>query len=84
MVPGSHHWFDGEPPPLRYEPMPGEQTLRLPAGSMVVIHANLWHRGVGKRRILILVYTPCWLRESPHLGALVTGRGTPGLVRAVC
>ena len=72
VVPGSHHWLDREPPPLRYAPVPGEQTLRLPAGSMVIIHANLWHRGLptrrGQRRMLILSYTPCWLRESPHGG----------------
>ena len=72
VVPGSHHWLDREPPPLRYEPIPAEQTLRLPAGGMVIIHSNLWHRAlatrVGKRRMLILAYTPCWLRESPHGG----------------
>lgn len=72
VVPGSHHWLDREPPPLRYAPVPGEQTFRLPAGSMVIIHANLWHRALptrrGQRRMLILSYTPCWLRESPHGG----------------
>ena len=39
---------------------------------MVIIHSNLWHRALvtrsGKRRMLILAYTPCWLRESPHGG----------------
>lgn len=39
---------------------------------MVIIHANLWHRALatreGQRRVLILSYTPCWLRESPHGG----------------
>ena len=72
VVPGSHHWLDREPPPLRYQPVEGEQTLRLKAGSMVIIHSNLWHRAlptrIGKRRMLILAYTPCWLRESPHGG----------------
>ena len=50
VVPGSHHWLDREPPPLRYEPLAGEQTLRLPAGSMVIIHSNLWHRALHARR----------------------------------
>lgn len=72
VVPGSHHWLDREPPPLHYEQLPGEQALRLPAGSMVIIHSNLWHRALSprarKRRMLILAYTPCWLRESPHGG----------------
>ena len=41
VVPGSHHWLDREPPRLCYAPVPGEKTLRLRAGSMVMIHANL-------------------------------------------
>lgn len=72
VLPGSHHWLDREPPQLNYESIPGEQTLNLPEGSMVIIHSNLWHRALvtqsGKRRLLILSYTPCWLRESPHGG----------------
>ena len=72
VVPGSHRWLDREPPQLQYEPMADEKTLRLPAGSMVIIHSNLWHRAlptmVGNRRMLILSYTPSWLRESPHGG----------------
>ena len=39
----------------------------------VLIHGNLWHRGLptlnAKRRMLILSYTPTWLRKSPHGGA---------------
>ncbi|MCE2407712.1 MAG: phytanoyl-CoA dioxygenase family protein [Pseudomonadales bacterium] len=72
VIPGSHHWLDREPPRLRYQELPGEHTFSLPAGSMVIIHSNLWHRALetrsGKRRMLILAYTPCWLRESPHGG----------------
>ena len=37
---------------------------------MVVIHANLWHRILsalqGTRRMIILPYRPCWLRQSPY------------------
>ena len=37
-----------------------------------MIHGNLWHRGLptlnSKRRVLILSYTPTWLRKSPHGG----------------
>lgn len=72
VLPGSHRWLGREPSKLKYAPIPGEQTLCLPAGSMVIIHSNLWHRAsetrFGKRRMLILAYTPCWLRESPHGG----------------
>jgi len=39
-------------------------------GGAVMVHGNLWHRAlptVGKkRRMLILGYTPTWLRKSPH------------------
>ena len=73
LVPGSHRWLDKEPPKLTYQPVPGERTLVLPAGSMVIIRSNLWHRALpirsGRRRMLILAYTPCWLRESPHGGS---------------
>jgi len=72
VIPGSHRWLDRQPPKLHYAELPDEQTLRLPAGSMVIIHSNLWHRALptmtGKRRMIILAYTPTWLRESPHGG----------------
>lgn len=68
VVPGSHRWLDREPPFQHYEPLPGEKEFFLPAGSVVMIHANLWHRALptvkGRRRMIILSYTPCWLRES--------------------
>ena len=45
----------------------------MPAGSTVMVHGNLWHRGMPalgkKRRMLILSYTPTWLRKSPHGGS---------------
>lgn len=72
VVPGSHHWRDKSPPPLAYELIPGKHTLELQHGSMVIIHGNLWHRALptrnGRRRLLILVFTPCWLRASPRGG----------------
>ena len=72
VVPGSHRWLDREPPRLHYQSVPDEQTLRLPAGSLVIIHSNLWHRAwptlTGRRRMIILAYTPVWLRKSPHGG----------------
>ena len=50
---------------------PEQVTLRLPAGSCVMMHSNVWHRaytttpeGV-KRRLLILCYGPTWMRASP-------------------
>lgn len=72
VVPGSHDWLDREPPSGSYEPVDGELELCVKAGGAVMIHGNLWHRGLPtrskKRRMLILSYTPTWLRKSPHGG----------------
>lgn len=72
IVPGSHSWLDREPPDS-YESVEGELEVRVKAGGVVMIHSNLWHRGLptleAKRRMLILSYTPTWLRGSPHGGA---------------
>ena len=71
VVPESHNWLD-KATPNSYEPMEGEVELRVKAGGGVLIHGNLWHRGLptlnAKRRMLILSYTPTWLRKSPHGG----------------
>lgn len=72
VVPGSHAWLDRHPDHQVFESIAGEEVLRVPAGSAVMIHANLWHRAMPtlakKRRMLILSYTPTWLRKSPHGG----------------
>ncbi|MCG9126596.1 phytanoyl-CoA dioxygenase family protein [Candidatus Poribacteria bacterium] len=71
VVPGSHNWLD-QATPNTYEPIDGEVQLNLKAGGAVLIHGNLWHRALPtlktKRRMLILGYTPTWLRKSPHGG----------------
>jgi hypothetical protein len=42
----------------------------MSAGSVVLMHSNVWHRTYPTvsehRRMLILSYTPCWLRRSPN------------------
>lgn len=72
IVPGSHDWLDKASPTI-HEPVEGEVHLQVKAGGGVLIHGNLWHRGLptlnAKRRMLILSYTPTWLRKSPHGGA---------------
>jgi len=72
IVPGSHNWLDRAPPHDVYESVDGELEVRVEAGGGVMIHGNLWHRGMptlrAKRRMLILSYTPTWLRKSPHGG----------------
>ncbi len=71
IVPGSHDWLD-KATPSTYEPINGEVKLQVKAGDAVFIHGNLWHRALptlrAKRRMLILGYTPTWLRKSPHGG----------------
>lgn len=71
VVPGSHDWLD-KATPNTYQPIEGEVQLQVKAGDAVLIHGNLWHRALptlrSKRRMLILGYTPTWLRRSPHGG----------------
>ena len=71
VMPGSHRWLDRDAP-SGYEPLPGEQVFRLRAGDAILMHGNLWHRALptvsARRRMLILSYTPSWLRRSPHHG----------------
>ena len=72
VVPESHKWLDREPPNVSDEWVEGQIELGIQAGGVVLIHGNLWHRTQptlrSKRRMLILSYTPTWLRESPHGG----------------
>lgn len=72
IVPGSHDWLDRAASPGADEPVKEELEVRVKAGGAVLIHGNLWHRGLptlkAKRRMLILSYTPTWLRRSPHGG----------------
>ena len=71
VVPGSHNWLD-KTAPQTHGAVEGEVELRVKAGGGVLIHGNLWHRALPtlktKRRMLILSYTPAWLRKSPNSG----------------
>ena len=68
VVPGSHQRIDEDLPSNQFSDLPGQVTLRLPAGSAVFIHGNLWHlarptRQDGTvRRLLILPYAASWLK----------------------
>lgn len=79
VVPGSHLWTRTRMPDDLRAPIEGEQTFSLPAGSVVMIHSNLWHRGMPilqeaekKRRLIIITYAPAWMRIS-KLGELSEG-----------
>jgi hypothetical protein len=68
VVPGSHHRIYEELPDENWDDLPGQVTLRLPAGSCVMIHGSLWHRALPTtpqgtvRRLLILPYAASWLK----------------------
>jgi hypothetical protein len=68
LVPGSHHWEDREFPGGPHDDMENQVLVRVPAGSVVLIHGNLWHRGLPTtpggdvRRLLILPYAHAWTK----------------------
>jgi hypothetical protein len=58
--------------------------LTLPAGSCVTSHSGLWHRalptrpGGGTRRLLILGYSPTWMKQVDKPGGGLTDELAPG------
>lgn len=82
VVPGSHRWDEREFPGGPHDAIDGEVALTVPAGSVVMIHGNLWHRGLPTtpagtlRRLLILPYSHAWV-QLPSFGE----RPTDGLMR---
>lgn len=70
VVPGSHNWTDRDLAGDDWSEKPGQQTLRVPAGTAVMCHGALWHRALPTtpegtvRRLLILGFGACWLRPS--------------------
>jgi hypothetical protein len=70
VLPGSHHWMETDLPTKDWEEKEGQVVLRLPAGSLVLSDANLWHRalptqpGGTMRRLLLFGYSPAWMKPS--------------------
>ena len=70
VVPGSHNWTEKDLPRQVFDELPNQVTLKLPAGSMVLCHGGLWHRGMPTkpgsaiRRLLLFGYGPCWIKHS--------------------
>lgn len=62
-------------------PKPGEVKVLVPAGSVVTSHSSLWHRAIaplptgGKRRLLILGYSPVWLKQIDRPSVVGCGGG---------
>jgi ectoine hydroxylase-related dioxygenase (phytanoyl-CoA dioxygenase family) len=81
VVPGTHLHTHTDVPKNLCEDLAGQVDLRLPAGSVVMIHGNLWHRALpttpqgSVRRMLILPYAAAWLKlpsygERPENGLM--------------
>ena len=74
------HLVDRGLPGGDFADKPGQVVVTCPAGSIVTSHAGLWHRAIApkpnapKRRLLILGYSPTWMKpvDRPSAGA---GRG---------
>ena len=84
VVPGTHHRIHEDLIGNQYGELPGQRTLRLPAGSCALIHGALWHRALPTtpegsiRRLLILPYANAWLK-LPSYGV----RPEKGLMQAL-
>lgn len=63
VVPGSHRWERRDLPADDYDDMEGQVEIREPAGTAVIMHTNVWHRGKPntpeghRRRLVMLAYT---------------------------
>ena len=71
FVPGSHRFERSAPPPG--DEVPGVACAELPAGSVLVLHASLWHGGganatTDERRYgLSIQYVAGWCRQQQNL-----------------
>jgi ectoine hydroxylase-related dioxygenase (phytanoyl-CoA dioxygenase family) len=78
VVPRSHIPYHTELPGDDYSDKPGQVVLRVPAGSCITADAGLWHRGMlhtpegATRRLLILGYSPTWMKPIDRFGSGLT------------
>ena len=72
VLPGSHLQPHLSMPNGDFADKPRQIEIKLLAGSVVMLHSNLWHLAKGmqahgtKRRLVIITYTPTWLRMAPY------------------
>jgi len=76
VLPGTHH-VDEDIPNGDFSDKPGQVVVTVPAGSCVTSHSGLWHKamptvGGGKRRLLILGYSPVWMKQIDRAGGGLT------------
>ncbi len=80
VVPGSH-LRDEDLPSGDFSDKPGQVTVTVPAGSCVTSHSSLWHKalptlaGGGIRRLLILGYSPVWIKPVDRTAVSGSGGG---------
>ena len=73
IIPGSHRWNEILPSG-DFSDKPGQVVLPVPAGSMVTTPSSLWHKamptkpGGRKRRLLILGFSPTWMKPIDSFG----------------
>lgn len=72
VVPGTHKQIHERVAEECYAELPGQVKLNVPAGSVVFIHGNLWHRAMptlpagSRRRLVIVGFAPVWMKAPPH------------------
>ena len=80
VMPRSHH-RDEDLPSGDFADKPGQVVVTVPAGSCVTSHSSLWHRALPtlpsgtKRRLIILGYSPVWMKPVDRPSAAGCGGG---------
>jgi ectoine hydroxylase-related dioxygenase (phytanoyl-CoA dioxygenase family) len=68
VLPGSHQW-DEDLPSGDHSDKPGQVVVTVPAGSVVTSHSSLLHKALPtlptgtRRRLIIIGYSPVWMRQ---------------------
>jgi hypothetical protein len=74
ILPRSHNNPHLSIPAGNCDPQPGEVRVPTKAGTILLMHANTWHRTVpttvyaDRRRLLLFGYTPAWIKSDVARG----------------
>lgn len=75
------HLVNEDLPSGDFSDKPGQVAVPVPAGSVVTSHSSLWHKalptlpGGTKRRLLILGYSPVWMKQIDRPAVAGCGGG---------